>query len=459
MAKDTKIRKASHVQLDLLAETVYDPIQKDTGFYVYENGRAHHAPSISVAGVDIFPLNAASDIVSKNVVLLPSRAADYGTDEELLKEIRVFIHKRLDISEPFEHIAAQYVLLSWIYDRLNELPYLRARGDYGSGKSRFLQVIGSICYRPIFTSGATTTSPIFRILDEVHGTLILDEADLTFSDAQADIVKILNTGYQKGTAVLRSEGNGKGAFSVKSYDVYGPKLIATRQNFGDQALESRFLIEDMGRVKLRAGIPIRLDDSFRDEALELRNKLLMWRFKHYRTPLVFDDQPIEGLHPRLQQIIIPILAVMPNPEIRATLLEHARRYHKELIADRALSWESEIILAILRLRERSQLDSFLVKEIKDQVNEEYDVNEMLTAKKTGWILRSLLQLKAERTSRGFVLSISRNKDRIDLWKERLGITDADIKGEVNDVNDVNDVYVLGDAKNAEEVIRPEDIPF
>jgi hypothetical protein len=37
-----------------------------------------------------------------------------------------------------------------------------------------------------------------------------------------------------------------------------------------------------------------------------------------------------------------------------------------------------------------------------------------------------------------------------MWKERFGITDADIRGE--QVNVVNDV-------NVQEEIRPEEIPF
>jgi hypothetical protein len=82
-------------------------------------------------------------------------------------------------------------------DRFNEVPYLRAIGDFGSGKSRFIQSIGILCYKPVFTGGATTPSPIFRIVNEVHGTLIIDEADFKFSDMTSEIVKILNTGYQK----------------------------------------------------------------------------------------------------------------------------------------------------------------------------------------------------------------------------------------------------------------------
>jgi len=39
-----------------------------------------------------------------------------------------------DVSPAFEKVATHYVLLSWVYDAFNELPYLRRGGDYGSAK-------------------------------------------------------------------------------------------------------------------------------------------------------------------------------------------------------------------------------------------------------------------------------------------------------------------------------------
>ena len=89
-------------------------------------------------------------------------------------------------------MAAHYVLFSWVYDAFNEVPYIRFQGDYGTGKTRALLVVGSVCYKPFFASGASTVSPIFHILDAFRGTLILDEADFRFSDEKAEIVKVLN---------------------------------------------------------------------------------------------------------------------------------------------------------------------------------------------------------------------------------------------------------------------------
>jgi hypothetical protein len=65
---------------------------------------------------------------------------------------------RLMVIGNFRKIATYYILLTWVYDAFNELPYLRLRGDFGSGKTRALIVIGSLCYKSFFASGASTVS-------------------------------------------------------------------------------------------------------------------------------------------------------------------------------------------------------------------------------------------------------------------------------------------------------------
>src|SRR5436190_2148860 len=136
-------------------------------------------------------------------------------------------------------------------------PYLRVRGDFGSGKTRFLLTVGSLCYKPIFASGASTVSPLFRILDAFKGTLVMDESDFRMSDERAEIVKILNNGNARGFPVLRSEVSGKkGEFNPRAYAVFGPKLVATRGFFQDRALESRCITEEMNHYHLRTDVPI-----------------------------------------------------------------------------------------------------------------------------------------------------------------------------------------------------------
>ena len=61
-------------------------------------------------------------------------------------------------------------------------------------------------------------------------------------------------------------------FNPQAFQVFGPKIVATRGSYDDKGLESRFLTEEMGSRKLCSDIPINLPDSFKEEARELRNK-------------------------------------------------------------------------------------------------------------------------------------------------------------------------------------------
>ena len=250
------------------------------------------------------------NLVKNEVVLFPSGPQEYGSEDELLCEIQSFIHRYVDVSPLFEKIASYYVLFSWVYDGFNELPYLRLRGDPGSGKTRFLLTVGSLCYKPIFASGASTVSPLFRIIDAFRGTLIIDEGDFRLSDEKAEIVKILNNGNARGFPVLRSEVSPKREFNPTAYSVFGPKLVATRGFFEDRALESRCLTEAMGQQRLRDDVPINLPPVHKEEALQLRNKLLLFRFRNFNKRKPTEELVGRKIEPRLNQVFAPLCSIV-----------------------------------------------------------------------------------------------------------------------------------------------------
>jgi hypothetical protein len=179
-----------------------------------------------------------------------------------------------------------------------------------------------------------------------------------------------------------------------------------------------------------------LSDEFWEEALMLRNKLLMWRFRNYQKELIFDEKLIEGVHPRLHQIVIALMTIIESPEMKQSLRDFVQKYNTELVADRGLSRESDITFAIFKFEYDTNKKEITVGEIAENVNQDiFDFEEKLTPRKIGWYLRARMQLKPYKTRRGYVLDFARNRERLDFWKERYGITDADIKGEhVNDVN-------------------------
>jgi hypothetical protein len=290
-----------------LVELVYDAKARRTSLAVWRNHACELVPSIDLQTGRLVPFPPGNPLIQNNVVLLPTGPEEYGSEAKLVAEIQAYIHRYVDLSPQFERIASYYVLFSWLHDGFNELPYLRVRGDYGSGKTRFLLVVGSLCYKPVFASGASTVSPIFHILDTFRGTLVIDEADFRWSDDKADIVKILNNGNVRGLPVLRTEMSRTGEFNPRPFQVFGPKIVATRGLYDDRALESRFITEETGLRGLRKDVPISLPTSYEDEALSLRNKLLLYRFQNYGTKHAAETLVDPTLEPRLNQIFVPLL--------------------------------------------------------------------------------------------------------------------------------------------------------
>src|SRR5438477_2932146 len=381
-----------------LAEMVYRPEENRTLFCVFKEGGFRYETNLLVNGQRLVPYSPRNNLLVNEVVLFPSEPVECDSEQELVEDIKAFIHRYVDISPLFEQIASYYVLFTWVYDAFNELPYLRLRGDAGSGKTRFPLTVGSLCYKPIFASGASTVSPLFRILDSMRGTLIVDEGDFRFSDEKAELVKILSNGNGRGFPVLRSESVSGREVSPRAYTVFGPKLIATRGYFQDRALESRCLTEETGGRKLRDDIPINLTGEYKREALAMRNKLLTFRFRNLAKRTIDPSLVDRSIEPRLAQVFVPLLSVIEDAGSREALRQGAREYHKELVADRGMDVEAQVLEIIQELQSINDGTGISIKEIASRFIEQHgeDFERKVTPHWIGQIVRRKLQLRTER---------------------------------------------------------------
>jgi hypothetical protein len=403
-------------------EMVYRPEERRTLLCIAKEGRVRYEASVEEDGKRLVPYSPENNLLKNDVVLFPSEAAPYETEQALVAEIRQFIHRYVDVSPLFEEIASYYVLFTWVYDAFNELPYLRLRGDTGTGKTRFLLTAGSLCYKPIYASGASTVSPLFRILDSVRGTLIIDEGDFRFSDEKAEIVKILNNGNARGFPVLRSEAINAREFSPRAYAVFGPKLVSTRGFFQDRALESRCITEETGSQRLRDDIPLNLTDQYQREALTIRNKLLMFRFRNFGKRAVDASLVDRGIEPRLAQIFVPLMSVIEDAEARKALREVAREYNRELVADRGMDLEAQVLEVIQDLRESPYVNGISIKEIAERVSERYgdDFERKVTPHWIGHVVRRRLGLKTEKRHGSYMIAANEGAKLTRLF-EKYGI--------------------------------------
>ena len=389
-----------------ILEMVCQPAERRTTFVVWRDSAWSYQQTVAIDPLhQLVPYAYHNNLIKHEVVLFPSEPEEYSSDETLLAEIQAFIHRYVDVSPFFEKIASYYVLFSWVHDGFNELPYLRVRGDPGSGKTRFLLTIGSICYKPIFASGASTVSPIFRMLDAFRGTLVIDESDFRFSDEKAEMVKILNNGNVRGFPVLRSEATNRGEFDPRAYHVFGPKIVAARGFFDDRALESRFLTEEMGQVRLRDEVPINLPGSHKEEALHLRNKLLLFRFRNFGKQRLSETLVDRTIEPRLNQIFAPLLSLVADSKMRDQFREVIRQYNRDIVSERSMDTEAQLLEVIQSLLADPESTKLSVSEIATRFTElhgdEYKWN--ITPRWIGQVIRKRLGLKTQKSHGVFVI--------------------------------------------------------
>lgn len=366
--------------------------------YNKESSNISYKQNIKIKDILYSPLKANSWFIENWLIIFSWWLIDYWEDKELIEEIRAFIHKYVDIQEELEIVCVYYILMTYFFDKFTEVPYLRVIWDYWSWKSRFLKTIWWLCYNPIMVNWWLSSSALFRILDMVKGTLVFDEADLKQSDTTNEVVKILNNWYQKWQSIIRADWN---KFEVNSYSVFWPKVIWSREDFKDKALESRCISFIMKRTN-RDDIKRNLDDNFEKEALNIRNKLINYRYKNYNN-ISLNEKVIEWLEPRLNQIINPILSIIKDEDDKITVISNSFNFQDELKNDRFLSIEWQIFKTINDLLKNT--DNITYSDILDELWYEYKLHprKLWAILKNHWI-------NSHRTNKWFIIDIINNKD-------------------------------------------------
>lgn len=352
---------------DFIAEMVHCPGNNGPSvrFLVYKPDGTQELQDHVTVGDTNYVVPLIGTLVDAGALLLPSATETYGTEAELREDIRKFIRRYVRLERDIDlDLAAYYVHYTWAADRIPIAPYLHAVGDFESGKSRLLDVIGQLVRGGLFMAGSLTAAVLYRALDLARATLIVDEADFDakHSEQWGDILKVLLVGSQRGRPVLRTDMDAKGA--IRAFDPFGPKVLATRTPFYDAALASRCLDFVMYPGEVGEDIPFILPDrewrppslaedepnhiSFYDHARQLRNKLLMWRVQNIRNVTYSPIARYEGLTPRITQAAIALLSTSEDTVLRDQVLGRLRQKSLEVKQQRRESPEGLIAGSLIK---------------------------------------------------------------------------------------------------------------
>jgi putative DNA primase/helicase len=151
-----------------------------------------------------------------------------------------------------------------------------------------------------------SSSALFRYIEEIRPTLLIDEAD-SFAKDDEEMRGILNSGHTKAAAHVIRNVEVNGEHKPRRFSTWAPKAIATIRSLAD-TLEDRAVVVTLQR-KPRGATVARLRKRDNNEFAELRRKALRWA--NDNSGRLVDPEPSipDALNDRAADNWRPLLAI------------------------------------------------------------------------------------------------------------------------------------------------------
>lgn len=226
--------------------------------------------------------------------------------------------------KPHEYIAvALWALHSHTYDRYMVTPRLALRSPVANcGKTTLLDILSRLTARPA-KFDAISAAALYRLIDQTHPTLLIDEADNLGLGLQPNgrLRAVFNSGHRSGGTVAISERG-----SVHKFATFSPLALALPEMRGlPRTLNSRCITIVMERSerKLR-----RFDNNRPDRALDAAyRQILLWR---QEVELNSDPELPSTLQNRLADNWRPLISIADSlgwgEQAREAMVIFAREY-------------------------------------------------------------------------------------------------------------------------------------
>jgi hypothetical protein len=158
------------------------------------------------------------------------------------------------------------------------------------GKSTFLDATSFLVRRPI-RAASLTPAVVYRVIDAMHPTLMLDECDeLLRKDKNPELVAILRSSHRRRDAIVwRSVPTPDGDWTVKAFSAWGTYGYTAVRRI-EEALQSRAITLVLQRAKPEERKRLRpLEDGMSQVLLDCGRKITRWAQDQVTLP---DDVPI-----------------------------------------------------------------------------------------------------------------------------------------------------------------------
>lgn len=222
----------------------------------------------------------------------------------LLGDIAQTLVRHVILPDHGAETVATWILFAWAFDAWTIAPMIQITApERACGKSRLLEVIGTLVPKPLPT-GSISTAALFRVIAAHGPSLLVDETE-TFLTENLELVGVLNNGYLRSQAfVIRCDGDDH---DVKTFRVWAPKVLCGIGELSD-TLASRCITIQMRRR--RAGEIIeRLRADRQHWAEALRSRCARWAADNTEQLRGADPNMPEALDDRAMDNWRPLIAI------------------------------------------------------------------------------------------------------------------------------------------------------
>jgi hypothetical protein len=148
-------------------------------------------------------------------------------EQRYLTKLLAVIERYVVMTDAQRLVVALWIVHSHAVEHFEQTPYLTVTSPQRQcGKSRLLELLELLVPRPWATI-MPSEAIVYRKIEAVMPTLLLDEVDAIFAPKTADrhegLRAILNAGHRRGATVDRAANFGK---DLVSFHVYCPKVLA-----------------------------------------------------------------------------------------------------------------------------------------------------------------------------------------------------------------------------------------
>ena len=284
----------------------------------------------------------------KGSVIIPDGVEEYGTTTDLLNSMNSFAleeYDPVDFPELYE-LSIDLCLTSWISPRWQRnmtekfIPILNARGPSETGKKRFLTVTRWLTYHSLYALKTQRVPTLFRAIAPLEGTLVLDEADMGDSSLNAELVEFLNSRCD-GVSIPRYSTDQK---IVDWWKSFGLTILATRQGFTDDGLESRCTVMPTATTDNPEKYHLIPPMEWIEKGKKLQRQLLLFKLRHLNG-----EMPTQLMIPNISSFRVREALLIfqglkdEDPSLLAKVEKLAKELQERIIKERAATPEGLLL--------------------------------------------------------------------------------------------------------------------